>query len=334
MKTRLAFVGILCGIAALVLAGLATAAPQRADGPNLLKNPGFESPYSKQCCQTDLSQYFPDTPIDEVQVADGWFGWWLQPDLDPAHPASCFRIDSPACVAWHRPEWREASCGPVCADRIRSGNNAQKYFTFWSVHDAGMYQPVSGIAPGSRLRFSVYMQAWSTNTAYGPSDPAQNIGMRVGIDPTGGANAFSPNVIWSPVNDTYDAWGLYAVEAVARGRAVTVFTRSTPLYPLQHNDIYLDDASLVVVGGGAAPPVAPGASGASTARPTATGSLVGPEPSPTPGADGKNYYIVRRGDTLTHIAARFGTSVARLKLLNGFKGNVIIYVGQKIIIGP
>jgi LysM repeat protein len=58
------------------------------------------------------------------------------------------------------------------------------------------------------------------------------------------------------------------------------------------------------------------------------------ERSPTPAADGKSYYVVRSGDTLTHIAVRFNTSVARLKLLNGWKGNVIIYTGQRIIVGP
>src|SRR5260221_14283010 len=53
--------------------GSAAAAPT-ADGPNLLENPGFESPYVKQCCQTDLSLYYPNTPIGEVQVANGWSG--------------------------------------------------------------------------------------------------------------------------------------------------------------------------------------------------------------------------------------------------------------------
>ena len=337
MKTKLVFAGMLLSLAALALAGLASASAQRADGPNLLKNPGFEIPYSKQCCQTDLSLFYPNTPIDEVQVPQGWFGWWLQPDLDPAHPGSCLRIADP-CVAWHRPEWREANCGPVCADRFRSGNNAQKYFTFWSVHDAGMYQQVSGVAPRARLRFSVYMHAWSTNSAYGPSGGQQSMGMRVGIDPAGGTNPFSPNIVWSSVRDNYDTWGLYTVEVVALSGTVTVYTRSAPVYPLQHNDIYVDDASLVVVGAGAPQPTPTRAAGGSILRPTSAapsgGNIVTREPLPTPAADGKIYYIVRSGDTLTHIAVRFGTTVARIKLLNGFRGNVIIYTGQRIIIGP
>jgi LysM repeat protein len=342
MKARLVTAGIVCTLAALALAGLASAATTvQADGPNLLVNPGFEEPYAKQCCQTDLSLYLPNTPIDEVQVAAGWSAWWLQPDLDPAHPGSCLRVVGP-CSAWHRPEWRDANCGAACAGRYRSGNNAQKYFTFWSLHDAGMFQRVTGIRPGARLRFSVYMQGWSTNAAYGPSDLAQSMNMRVGIDPTGGVNAFSPNVIWTAPNDTFDAWGLYQIEAVAAGNAVTVFTRSSPVYPIQHVDVYVDDASLVVVGGGSVQPAAAGPAGGPlggptprpTPRPTPAGNIVASETMPTPAADGKIYYVVRSGDTLTHIAVRFGTSVARLKTLNGWKGNVIIYTGQKIIIGP
>src|SRR4029077_8667642 len=88
-------------------AGSAAAAPA-ADGPNLLQNPGFEAPFAKQCCLNG-------TLINEVQVAWGWSGWWLQPDQDPQHPSAGGN------PSWHRPEWREAACGPVCANRVRSG---------------------------------------------------------------------------------------------------------------------------------------------------------------------------------------------------------------------
>jgi len=165
--------------------------PAAADGPNLLANPGFESPYAKQCCHTSPA-FPPGTPIDEVQVAAGWSGWWLEPDQDPYHPGSC--ENKPGCnVAWHRPEWREAACGSPCADRVRSGGNAQKYFTFFSVHDAGMYQRAGGVAPGQRVRFSIYMQGWTTHSNYGNSDFSQSMGMRVGIDPFGESENAAPD---------------------------------------------------------------------------------------------------------------------------------------------
>jgi LysM repeat protein len=295
-------------------AGLVGAAPL-ADGPNLLQNPGFESPYSKQCCQTDLSKYYPNTPIDEVQVAAGWFGWWLTPDSDPQHPSNCA-----GCNSWHRPEWREANCGDVCANRIHSGNNAQKYFTFFSLHDAGMYQQVSGITPGVTLRFSVYMQGWSTAADYGNSSGQSSMGMRVGIDPFGGTNPFSANIIWTTVNDVYDAWGLYSIEAVAKNSTVTVYTRSTPVFSLQHNDIYVDDASLVVVGG------------ASTQPNNNPSNPPAPAPTVAPTAVTGIQYVVQPGDNYYRIARRFGVSVTALLEANHVTNPNLLYVGTVLII--
>jgi LysM repeat protein len=317
MRTPIKHGLLVSFVMALILsaAGSAAAAPAAvpaADGPNLLQNPGFESPFVKQCCQTDLSIYYPNTPIDEVQVASGWSGWWLQPGLDPQHPGSG------GTPSWHRPEWREANCGSVCANRVRSGSNAQKYFTFWSVHDAGMYQQVSGITPGAPLRFSVYMQAWSVNTDYGPSNPEQNMGMRVGIDPFGGTDAFSSDVIWSDSFDTFDTWGLYSIEATARGGTVTVFTRSTPHYGNEHNDIYVDDASLVVMdasnaGGGNNQPPAP--------PPTVA-------PAPVTGFS----YVVQRGDNFYRLAQRFGVSLSLLYEVNHITNPNILFIGTVLII--
>jgi LysM repeat protein len=309
---------VLCLVVSLPAAGVALAAPAAApalaDGPNLLVNPGFENPYVKQCCHTG-PEFLPNTPIDEVQVAAGWLGWWLQPDQDPLHPGNC--ENKPDChVAWHRPEWREANCGGVCANRVRSGNNAQKYFTFFSVHDAGMYQRVTGITPGQRLRFSVYMQGWSTHSDYGNSSGQQSMGMRIGIDPFGGTNPFSGSIQWTPVNDIYDAWGFYSIEAVAQGGAVTVFTRSTPVYGLQHNDIYLDDASLVVVGAG---PVSPPNNNA-------------PAPTAAPTQPTGFRYVVVPGDNYYRIARKFGVSVNAILQANPTATPNLLKVGQVIII--
>ncbi|HUS17644.1 MAG TPA: LysM peptidoglycan-binding domain-containing protein, partial [Chloroflexia bacterium] len=289
-----------------------------ADGPNLLDNPGFESPYVKQCCQTDLSIYLPGTPIAEVQVAHGWSGWWLQPDQDAQHPSAGGH------PSWHRPEWREANCGSVCANRIHSGNNAQKYFTFYSVHDSGMFQQVShGITPGTNLRFSVYMQGWSTNADYGLSDFNQNMGMRIGIDPFGGTNPFSADVIWTPANDTFDRYALYVLEATARSSTVTVFTRSTPGAGNQHNDSYVDDASLVAVSGG-------GNNGGNDGG--GNDNNPPPPPPPTPTEITGLRYVVMRGDNYYRIARRFGVSLSLLYLANHVINPNILYTGTVLII--
>ena len=289
-------------------AGGVAAAPA-ADGPNLLQNPGFEAPFNKQCCRTDLPPGKPPTPIDEIQVAQGWVGWWLEPGLDPAHPTT----GSPA---WHRPEYRSANCHfPICANRIHSGDDAQHYFTFFSVHDAGVYQQVSGITPGSQLQFSIYMQAWSTNANIGPSNTTQHMGMRIGIDPLGGTDAFSPNVIWTTPNDSFDAWALYTIQAAAQASTVTVFTRSSPLYGVQHNDMYLDDGSLVVVGASAG-----GGNGGSA------------PPPPAPAAGPGGTYVVQPGDILTRIAFKFGVTVDAIVSASNMANANLLSVGQTLVI--
>ena len=44
-------------------------------------------------------------------------------------------------------------------------------------------------------------------------------------------------------------------------------------------------------------------------------------------------YVVRRGDTLSAIAARYGTTVARLAGINGISNADRIYVGQVLDLG-
>lgn len=44
----------------------------------------------------------------------------------------------------------------------------------------------------------------------------------------------------------------------------------------------------------------------------------------------KQYYTIRSGDTLSEIAARYGTSVSQLQSWNGIKNANLIYAGQKI----
>lgn len=47
----------------------------------------------------------------------------------------------------------------------------------------------------------------------------------------------------------------------------------------------------------------------------------------------QNYYIVRRGETLSDIARKFKISISNLKEWNGLKGDRVVY-GQKLVISP
>ncbi len=341
----------------LLAGSVAPAAAAPATQQNLLANPGFEGSYAKQCCHTE-PQYLPNTLYDEVQVAPGWTAWWLEPG-DAQHPTNCA-----GCNSWHRPEWREAA---PFGNRIHSGSNAQKYFTFYSVHEAGMYQQVTGVIPGQRYRFSVYMQTWSTDGEELTSIVKDNdLGMKVGIDPTGGTDAFSSNIVWSAPFNAFDSWVLYAVDAVAKSSTLTVYTRSQPRWGVEHNDIYVDDASLNAVGANPPPlptyppAITPGPDGKSAAsfatvnpptaaalqpntQPTAIptqGPSLTPSwtPSPTwpptgtPLPNNEVRYTVRQGDTLNVIAYYHNTTVDEIKRLNALNSNVI-YPGQELLIG-
>lgn len=59
-----------------------------------------------------------------------------------------------------------------------------------------------------------------------------------------------------------------------------------------------------------------------------------PDPEPTPDPDGSNniYYYVKRGDTLSHIALWYNTTVENLVRLNNIKNPDLIYIGQRLLI--
>ncbi len=241
-------------------------------GPNLLTNGGMDGKYIKQCslrngpywvqvpCPADYSaEVAVIKQWETTQVPQGWSAWWRQPNNnfdDPNYyttwPAYCpGRKSTPAdCVAHHNPEYRDTLGGPQDTGPTRkvAGDNSQKYFTFYSIHEAGLYQVVGGVKPGDRLRFTVYQEAWS-NGANDPyhSDLNQHMNLQVGIDPTGGNNPWSSNIVWTKPAESFDKFTQFAVEAVAQNNVVSVWTKSAPELALQHVDVYVDEASLNVV---------------------------------------------------------------------------------------
>jgi LysM repeat protein len=116
------------------------------------------------------------------------------------------------------------------------------------VHEAGLYQVVGGVKPGDRLRFSIFLEAWSTgNNDPFKSDLGQRMNLQIGIDPTGGNDPWSSNIVWTAPAESFDKFSQFVVEAVAKNNVVSVWTRSLPVMPLQHVDVYADEASLTMV---------------------------------------------------------------------------------------
>jgi LysM repeat protein len=253
----------------------------------------------------------------------------------------------PAWVTWFRHKPREhAQYGrdqPEVTDtvqnpdprRTRSGTRAIRLFTFWRRHDAGFYQTVGGLQPGETVQFSAYGQAWSCdedNKEATSCGDAWAMVFKVGIDPQGGTNPFSTNVVWSQDQNSPDAYSLIGpVSAqVGPGGTVTVFLRSRAELAYKHMDAYWDDASLVVAAPAETPTNTP-----PPPPPTATpGPSPTPLPTPTPRPDGAIVHIVESGDTLFGLALRYDVSADQIRELNA--GSIgqdnLIRVGQELVI--
>jgi len=260
---------------------------------NLLNNPGFDGAYN-----ADGS-------------ANGWTAWWREPDS-----------------TYRKPEFRDAFSS---GGRIHSGNNAQKYSTTSAVHQAGMYQQVTGVIIGQKYRFTVFMSGSS-------STGQTSMEMQVGVDPNGGTDPFGASVIWGTTGSAIDSWQLFGVDITARSSTVTVFTRSAPKVATPRNEIFVDDAALYVIASNAdpiqqaTPSTQAAAASSETPIPTAT-IRMSPTwpPTHTPLASGEVWYTVRSGDTLVVIAFYHKTTVDGIKQLNGLTSDSI-RPGQKLLI--
>jgi len=203
--------------------------PAQVASGNLLTNPGFERPYIA------IPQH------ENMRIAEGWTAWWVQ--------GSSQETSQGYLLA---PEYKAAFRNDYPYNRVRSGELAQQYFHSWGNFQGGVYQRVR-IQAGVRLRFSMWTMIWSCdnekkgNCQGATSGDPSPTHMRIGIDPDGGTDVFSPHIVWSPEHDSYDAWSELSVEAVSRNSTVTVFAYAYPDYRSQDNNVYLDDASLVIL---------------------------------------------------------------------------------------
>jgi hypothetical protein len=221
-----------------------------ADCPgNVAVNPGFEDGFTER-------------GAGEVTVANGWHPFWQ---------AGPFEADGYN----RRPEYKGEDAARFGRRRVRSGNWSQKLFNTYATHHAGIWQQIS-VTPGSLVTLSAWGQAWSSEE----SDPGHSRNgkyeMSVGIDPTGGTDFNSGNIVWSPRNGTLDQWVQMSVQARAQGGTVTLFLRGDAEYRLKHNDAYFDDVCVTL----AAPPPPPTRPPQPTSPPRPTNT---PEPTETPG---------------------------------------------------
>ena len=250
MKLRQPYLIVLCGLllATFLFSASRVSHPISANS-NLLRNPGFEGPYSSW--QPQLST---------VQMAADWTPWWIN-DLNHV-------------PVWVQPEYKPAEKRDYPA-RVYDGERAQQWFTFHRSHNAGIYQQVSGVTPGATYRFTAQLQVWSSSTDAAISERPALPYLQIGIDPTGAASPGSGSgapstVVWTDAPAIYDRWYALSIDVKAQASTITVYVRSNPNYAVKHNDIYIDAAELILVSN----------SGGSTPRPTNAPATARPTNAP------------------------------------------------------
>lgn len=337
-------------IVAVLLSFIAVLVPvpvvAQAPGVNLLTNGDFEA-------WDPATGHWPMMwGIPEVQICPGWQAFWVQ-DAPAGAPMS---------ENWKRPEFRDTKVAE--ADyRVRSGERAQKYFSFGGQHIAGLYQQVSGITPGTTLRFEVYMQTWGCMpgdegwnkcpTGHNSNSPSP-FHTRVGIDPTGGTSFGAASLVWSGEQEAYDQWTHFYVDAVAQSSTVTVFTYSHVDWNDNvfrvNNDVYVDDATLVALDAPlvdltapepeaeaetapqAEAPPADDATADAVSEPAPPAATPIPQPTATPRPDGAIVHTVQSGDTLLAIALDYEVDAEQIRALNNLDESAWLSIGQELVI--
>lgn len=105
------------------------------------------------------------------------------------------------------------------------------------VLDDTAYQRVAA-RKGARLVFAAWTKGHS-------ADPQKaDVFRKVGIDPTGGLDPASPNVVWSAPENNDDTWTRQEISAKARSGFVTVFVRGESQGDGAWRIFTVDDASL------------------------------------------------------------------------------------------
>lgn len=243
------FIAVVMGVSALAFspqsantAGLHNAAAQTGalyrPGYNLLINPGHEHP----------GIYFAGR--GEINVTWGWLPFWEEPPegVDPRDPY--FRTPEFRPVFQHEYPYR-----------VHSGGGSNRWFNFFALNKkAGIMQYVINLPIGAPIRFTSWLQLWSSNLSEQAEIPPKsiqdgNLKVRVCIDQDGGPRDMTdPSLICSEWTQPYDRWEQISVDGVAMNSAVNVLIWSSAELPVEHNDIYADDSCFEIL-------PAPGAKG-------------------------------------------------------------------------
>lgn len=189
--------------------------PASAQVENLLIDPGFEG---------EIYNVISIDPADDTRfhVPSGWSGGIIRtPGAEPwinAHPNGF----------------------PHTAGFKVQGNRSFHVSRGGATFTAYVYQQVY-VQPNTPVQAGAW--AFIENGKGGRA--------RIGIDPSGGADPFNPNIVWSGWSNVRNGWNQFATSATAQGGVVTLILFATQDVPSDPNGVYWDDAYLNGIRGSA-----------------------------------------------------------------------------------
>lgn len=192
----------------------------------------------------------------EIVVPQGWTAWWRDGAVDCAIYAQlgttgpCPVVDYPD-LTYKRPEFSVISSSAPWLDppRIYGQGQAARFFCTFGICVGGYLQRVQ-VTPGQRYTLSAQVHSWCTDDSGNHQrsqletrDDQLNCELALGIDPTGGADPLSHNIIWNTFY-AYDTYTFLSTPAVvASGSAMTLYLRGRNLWALRHNDFHFDQVT-------------------------------------------------------------------------------------------
>jgi hypothetical protein len=215
-----------------------------------LTNPDFEgdSWNEQMYWDADGGPYYSN--YEEINPPIGWTAWWWE-GIDDICGDKPYKIGYPEYKPG-RPEFKVFK-DYMDPRRVYSGTQSSKYFTFWRCQYAGLLQEIS-IYPSAVYTISAQVQAWYSNCSTKPYDPPleqdceteldAQLKVRIGVDPTGGMNPSSLDIVWSDWVEPYGEFEEITTSARLMGPA-TVFFNSHSNWPLKHEDVYIDAVRMI-----------------------------------------------------------------------------------------
>jgi hypothetical protein len=222
----------------------------------VLANPSFEGGNWHRAYYWNASGGPYWHTFDEVNPPADWTAFWFEgykcPDttgsirIPRSHPEPVegYITGRPEVTTIHR---------IMDPERIRTGDQAAKYFTFWRCQYAGIMQPVQVPVSGLYIA-SAWVHAWYSNCSTRPHDPPlnyncssripENLEIQIGLDPTAGFDPRAKSIVWSEPIAQYGEFAQISTPPTRLGHTATLFIISRSPLPLKHEDVYIDDVTL------------------------------------------------------------------------------------------